>query len=117
MHNGLATQENKRRRRIISDGRCEICGKETESTKHALLRCDHTGALRAAMRKFWSLPDEEQFLSLTSESLLSFVDHLGMDGGAKVLLILWRSWQVRNNLVHDSDKPSVDGSVKFLVRY
>ena len=104
MHNGLATQENKRRRRIISDGRCEICGKETESTEHALLRCDHTGALRAAMRKFWSLPDEEQFLSLTSESLLSFVDHLGTDGGAKVILILWRSWQVRNILVHDSDK-------------
>jgi len=117
MHNGLATQENKRKRRIIKDDRCEICGKESESGEHALFRCGHTGALREAMRQYWSLPDDEQFLLLTSENLLTFIDSLGMDGGARVLILLWRSWQVRNNLVHESEKLSVEGSVKFLKRY
>ena len=56
MHNGLATQENKRKRRIIKDDRCEICGKESESGEHALFRCGHTGDLREAMRQYWSLP-------------------------------------------------------------
>ena len=34
-----------------------------------------------------------------------------------MLLIIWRSWQVRNNIVHESEKFSVEGSAKFLLRY
>ncbi|RLN28240.1 hypothetical protein C2845_PM05G26920 [Panicum miliaceum] len=37
--------------------------------------------------------------------------------GARVLLLLWRTWQVRNNLTHDSEKLSFGGSVMFLKKY
>lgn len=69
------------------------------------------------MRQHWSLPDEEQCLQLTPDSLLETIDRLGVDTGAKLLILLWRTWQVRNNLTHDSDKLSFAGSVNFLTRY
>jgi hypothetical protein len=33
------------------------------------------------------------------------------------LLLLWRSWQVRNNITHDTEKLSIVGSVRFLQKY
>jgi hypothetical protein len=40
-----------------------------------------------------------------------------MDEGAKLLLLLWRTWQVRNNLMHDEAKLSVESSIGFLRKY
>uniref|UniRef100_K3ZD33 RNase H type-1 domain-containing protein n=1 Tax=Setaria italica TaxID=4555 RepID=K3ZD33_SETIT len=42
---------------------------------------------------------------------------LGMDEGAKLLLLLWRTWQVRNNTTHESEKLSIEGSIRFLQKY
>jgi hypothetical protein len=48
MNNGLATQDNKKCRRIIETSTCEVCGMEL--VMHALVSCGHAMALRAAMR-------------------------------------------------------------------
>jgi hypothetical protein len=34
-----------------------------------------------------------------------------------LLLLLWRTWHVRNNITHGSDKISFDASVGFLQKY
>lgn len=117
MNNGLATQENKKHRSIITMSTCEVCGMEEESVVHAVARCGHVVALREAMRKVWSLPDEEQYLCLTTRNLLPLLDHLSTDEAARVLLLLWRSSQVRNNITHSSEKLSIVGSVRFLQKY
>jgi len=39
------------------------------------------------MRHEWSLPDEEQFNSLSMEKLLGWILDLGVDAGARVLLL------------------------------
>ena len=69
------------------------------------------------MRHEWSLPDEEQFKSLSKEKLLGWILDLGVDEGARVLLLFWRTWYIRNNLTHTTDKLSVEGSARFLAKY
>ena len=104
MNNGLAARENKQKRSIVASGRCQICGIEDETVTHALVNCGHARALREAMRQHWPLPDEQQCRQLSESNLLSVIDGLGTDEGAQLLLLLWRTWQVRNNLVHDGGK-------------
>ncbi|CAN6303320.1 unnamed protein product [Urochloa humidicola] len=73
--------------------------------------------LREAMSQHWNLPDEEQWYSLQPEVLLERIHGLGLDDGAKLLLLLWRIWQVRNNITHEAEKLSITASVKFLLKY
>lgn len=58
---GLATQLNRKRRTLTKLGTCDICGREDENGHHAVVNCTKAMALRYEMRKYWMLPDEEQF--------------------------------------------------------
>ena len=69
------------------------------------------------MRQVWVLPDEQQYWQISPENLLTMIDGMDVDGAARVLLLLWRTWQVRNNLTHDTEKLSIEGSARFLVKY
>ncbi|CAN6177270.1 unnamed protein product [Urochloa humidicola] len=115
--NGLATQDNKKRRKLEVLSTCTICGMMEENAMHALVWCGHAQTLREAMRDEWDLPNEEFFRRLNPENLISMVTELDIDAGARVLLLLWRTWQVRNNITHASDKLSFAGSVSFLKKY
>jgi hypothetical protein len=57
----LATKKNKFRRTLEIIDSCSICGTETEDAHHATIRCTKAAALRHAMRKHWSLPEENTF--------------------------------------------------------
>ena len=114
---GLATQDNKKRRGIEISSICKICGMEEESSMHALVRCYHARSLREAIREEWPLPTESFFLSLTPESLIVSTVSQDVDMGARVLLLLWRTWQVRNNITHEKEKLSFAKSVGFLTKY
>jgi Zn finger protein HypA/HybF involved in hydrogenase expression len=50
-NDGLATEVNKKIRKLPVSGTCSICGREEESVMHALIRCPHALHLRAAMRQ------------------------------------------------------------------
>jgi hypothetical protein len=84
---------------------------EEELVMHALVRCGHASVLRNAMREIWDLPDELKLLNMTPDSLLPMVVEAGIDQGSKLLLLLWRTWYVRNKITHSSDKPSFAASV------
>ena len=40
LHDSLPTRENLARRRIVTDGTCELCQRENESVLHALWECN-----------------------------------------------------------------------------
>ena len=90
-HNSLATQSNEAARRMVNQSTCVICG-GVEDGHHAVLMCLHARTLRSAMRKFWKLPSEDKL------SYAGFEWHL--------ILILWRSWFVRNELTHSNRVPA-----------
>lgn len=56
--------------------------------------------------RFWSLWND-----------LLCLDRMNTDDTAKLLLLLWRTWHVRNNLTHDTGKLSIMASMKFLCKY
>ncbi|KAJ1290660.1 hypothetical protein BS78_02G262200 [Paspalum vaginatum] len=69
------------------------------------------------MRKEWNLWDEEQLLALTQDGLLVALCDMEVDAAAKLLLLLWRTWQVRNNIAHEKEKLSFVGSKRFLLKF
>ncbi|WVZ62096.1 hypothetical protein U9M48_011881 [Paspalum notatum var. saurae] len=115
--NGLATGENKRRRGIESIDTCQIYGLEPESSMHAMIRCPHARALRDASREDWKLPEENLLLQLKPEVLIMFLYSIDVDEAASLLLLLWRAWQVRNDITHDTKFSSVASSVIFIRKY
>lgn len=58
---GLATQGNRRKRRLVLDGNCVICGVEEETAYHAVVRFTKARAFRQAVLEVWSLPPEKEF--------------------------------------------------------
>jgi hypothetical protein len=116
INNGLATQVNKNHNKICLTSTCEVCGMEDETVMHALISCGHAVTLRSAMREVWELSDEEKLLHLT-KGLLPLIIDAGTDVGARLLLLLWRTWYVRNNITHNTDKLTFAASVGFLQRF
>jgi hypothetical protein len=69
-----------------------------------MVRCPKAVALRYEMRNIWLLPNEEEFLLLS---------RMNEEMGAHILLF-WRAWYLRNNIVHGDGLCMVTGSAKFL---
>jgi hypothetical protein len=57
----LATQMNRKHRKLEDSGRCQICGMEEESGHHAVVTCTKVAGLRALMRQRWLLPSKNMF--------------------------------------------------------
>lgn len=109
----LATRRNKFVRHLEQSGTCQICGMEEETEAHAMFRCPHAKGLRDAMSEHWKLPSKSQYVGLQLEGLLHVLSDLDVDQKAQ-LLLLWRTWYVRNQIVHNEGRPTIEGSVAFL---
>jgi hypothetical protein len=114
---GLATQENRRRRTLVQSATCTICGREDESGYHATLWCTKARALRLELRKHWALPEEARLSSTGPDWLLILLNQLKEGPKARFLLVLWCAWHLRNDMVHGQGTGSILGSVQFLVNY
>ena len=117
IHGGIATKCNKKKRKISRDGICDLCGRAEESEHHAVVNCGHAASLREAMRKLWDLPSDDILTFSGPEWLLLLIDRVNMEEAAQLLLILWRSWFVRNELTHGGRWIPIESSVSFLASY
>ena len=55
----LATNECKKFRHISIQDSCPICGREKDTSFHALVSCMHARAVWTQMRDIWRLPDHD----------------------------------------------------------
>jgi hypothetical protein len=113
----LPTQRNKWRRTLEVQNTCNICGIDTEDSHHVVVQCTKAKALRAKMREFWTLPDENAFSKSEDDWLLILLDNTKKEMHQGILLTLWRSWHLRNNIVHDKGDATIEQSAKFLLSY
>jgi hypothetical protein len=83
--------------------------------KEEVIRCPKATTLRHEMRSVWLLPKKEDFLYTGPDWLLLLLDQVDDEAAAYILLIFWRAWHLRNNVVHGDGLSSVTGSAKFLL--
>lgn len=57
--------------------------------------CTNSRALRFSLRKEWSLPAEERFRYTGDDWLQVLLDTESEEMRAKILLLLWRCWHLR----------------------
>jgi hypothetical protein len=69
------------------------------------------------LRKHWVLPEESKFRYTGPDWLLILLSQLNVGLKAKILLMLWRAWYLRNEVVHGQGTGSITGAVHFLVNY
>jgi hypothetical protein len=113
----LPTKTNKLSRKLEVCDRCDICGRDAEDAYHAVVRCTKANGLRYALRKHWKLPHEHTFRKTGKDWLLILLNQVDMDTGARILLMFWRAWHLRNNIVHDNGKETIERSISFLLSY
>jgi hypothetical protein len=69
------------------------------------------------MRRYWLLPDEEHFKYTGPDWLLHPLDSVESEVKARVLLILWRAWHLRNDVIHAKGTTTIMSSAMFLSSY
>lgn len=104
----LPTKMNKFRRKIEVDSTCSLCGTEQETGCHATVSCTKARGLRSEMRKFWDLPSEHMFRFTGPDWLLLLLSNIAKEKRGLVLLVLWRSWHLRNDVVHGKGDAKID---------
>ncbi|KAK3133029.1 hypothetical protein QOZ80_6AG0531100 [Eleusine coracana subsp. coracana] len=69
------------------------------------------------MKKSWELPSEERLRDRDTEWLLRLLTFLDAEQGSHLALLLWRTWQVRNEITHHEKVSTIKGSVHFVKSY
>jgi hypothetical protein len=87
---------------------------EDEIGYHAVVQCTKAMALRHEMRKHWTLPEESQFRYTRPDWMMHILRTVFDDTKVRTLLLLWRVWHHRNDIVHDNGRPTIMGSAEFL---
>ena len=113
----LPTKENKRRRTLEIDGRCNICGIEKEDDHHVVVNCTKARALREKIRELWALPKEPVLGEPNPDWLLNALSQCSGHMREKLLLVLWRSWHLREDIVYNKGEAKISDSVLFLKNY
>jgi hypothetical protein len=78
--------------------------------------CPKLTALRHKLRVVWALLKEEDFRCTRSDWLLLLLDKVDDATRARVLLLFWRAWSLRNNVMHGDGACMVMSFAKFLER-
>jgi hypothetical protein len=69
------------------------------------------------MREHWKLPDEKAFSYSGKDWLQILIGHTDELTKSRILLLLWRSWHLRNDIIHAEGKETIARSVAFLMSY
>jgi ribonuclease HI len=69
------------------------------------------------MRKRWKLPDERLFRYTGKDWLQLLLGQVDERTKARILMLLWRSWHLRNDVIHQEGRETIERSAAFLESY
>jgi hypothetical protein len=96
---------------------CDVCGNGADTGHHAVVSCTKAATLWSEMRKTWRLPDGMQLQNTGPDWLLLLLSRINREQKAKVLLLMWRVWFMRNDMIFGKGQETVKGSANFLMSY
>jgi len=67
------------------------------------------------MRQHWTLPGVEKLKYTRKDWLLLLLDSSPKEQRDLILLLMWRSWNVHNNITHAAGPTAVSDVVGFLL--
>jgi hypothetical protein len=115
--NSLGVQAHRCRRKMDLLPTCSICGTEPEDCFHAMVSCTKARSLRQRLREVWDLPHEDAFKFTGKDWVLILLSQVDEDMRAKLLLLWWRTWHLRNNVIFGDGKCGIEHSSNFLQSY
>ncbi|KAE8800054.1 Alpha-amylase [Hordeum vulgare] len=113
----LATNECKKYRHISTRDSCRVCGREKETSFHALVSCEHAQNIWNQMRTVWRLPSQELLQDSGKEWLLNVLANCDDHMRDCTIMLIWRIWSLRSDLTHGKDDPPVTATSDFLQSY
>ena len=113
----LATWKNKFRRSLEVSACCPVCGREDEDAFHVFCSCNHAVRLWEAMSAVWKLPKLKRINNTGQDWLFHVLSSINDDTRSRLLMLFWRIWFLRNEIVHSKPLPPMDASVHFLTSY
>ena len=90
---------------------------EEEDNYQPFARCQFGRDLYLAMAKVWANPELDALVNNGKEWPLHALEPLNEVGRMMVMMIFWRTWFVRNEVVHCKPAPPMEASVRFLRSY
>ncbi|CAM0911999.1 unnamed protein product [Alopecurus aequalis] len=90
---------------------------EPETSYHTMISRTKARALCHCVRKDWSLPDEQQLRYSGYDWVLVLLSNIDESMRAKLLLLWWRVWHLRNNSIFGDGKCGIQQSSFFLKSY
>lgn len=106
--NSLPTRENKCHRKMDFSSICQVCGTVAENTIHALCHCPLAGSLWRAMKESGCVSVSLDDLKDSPNWIFDHLEHLPDSQRAQFLMILWRNWHVRNEIIHGKAAPPIE---------
>ncbi|KAE8772657.1 protein transport protein sec24 [Hordeum vulgare] len=107
---------------LLTDGK-EAANLESPATNSDSKRakkddaCPHAANLWDTMRLYWPLPDRVHINYTGKEWLFTLLDEAQVSVRSRIIMVLWRSWYVRNEIIHGKTPPPQDVSSAFLQSY
>jgi ribonuclease HI len=92
---------------------CTICGTDEEDSFHATVACTKAKALR----EHWNLPPESMFQYTGKDWLLILLSSSSQRQRIQSLLLLWRAWHLRCDIIHGKGEETIRNSANFLLNY
>lgn len=113
----LPTSAEKNQRHMGTLATCALCGRDEETSFHALLVCPNAARLWDSMQSVWPLPSRMDITCTGTEWLLHMLVEAQESIRSRIIMMLWRIWYLRNEIIHGKPIPPLDISCSFLSSY
>ena len=84
---------------------------------HTVVSCPATDTIWDAMGEVWSIPVKESIVNTRGQWLFDLLVTLSKKERARVVMIVWRIWQMRNDMLHEKEPVQVEATEAFLQSY
>ncbi|KQK12594.2 hypothetical protein BRADI_1g04772v3 [Brachypodium distachyon] len=92
-------------------------GRGGQGVPATILNCTKARALRQAVRCNWTLPPDCELQRSGPDWVLLSLRRVNDDCRGKLMLIWWRSWHLRNDIIFSKGDAFVTASAQFLFSY